>query len=101
MDKVNGSCMENMDPCPTFESMDTDPPNDSIVFLTTSRPTPRPETSEILSAVENPEAKISSYACLSVSAEAVCSVMMPFFNAFSITLSLFMPAPSSSISMKT
>ena len=43
-----------------LESIDTLPPRDSIVFLTTSSPTPRPETSEILSAVENPEAKINS-----------------------------------------
>ena len=66
IDNVNGNCIENRDPFPSTESTDTSPPKISIVFLTTSRPTPRPETLEMVSAVENPDAKINSYTCLSV-----------------------------------
>ena len=47
----------NRDPFPSTESTDTFPPNVSIVLLTTSKPTPRPDTLEIASAVEKPDSK--------------------------------------------
>ncbi|MNN73539.1 hypothetical protein D3C81_1896640 [compost metagenome] len=56
IDKVSGSCTENLVPLPGLDSTATTPPRDSILVLTTSRPTPRPEMSEILSAVLKPEA---------------------------------------------
>ena len=59
MDKVNGNCMEKVEPAPSSEEMLILPPKDSIVFLTTSKPTPRPEISEICYAVEKPLAIIN------------------------------------------
>src|SRR5699024_11472100 len=46
IDKVKGNCIEKVVPSPYFDSIDILPPNDSIVFFTTSKPTPRPEISE-------------------------------------------------------
>lgn len=54
------------------------PPNASIVVFTTSNPTPRPETSEITSAVEKPDAKISSLICFSDNVLADSFVTIPF-----------------------
>src|SRR5699024_6052042 len=60
IDKVKGNCIEKVVPSPYFDSIDILPPNDSIVFFTTSKPTPRPEISETSSAVENPLDNINS-----------------------------------------
>ena len=57
MDKVSGNCTEKIEPFPNSESIEIEPPNELIVLVTTSKPTPRPETSETFSAVENPEQK--------------------------------------------
>lgn len=90
-----------MDPTFSVDSIEILPPKDSIVVLTTSRPTPRPEISETTSAVENPEAKINSLICLSDKLSAASFVIIPFEIAFDNTFSRFIPAPSSSISIKT
>ena len=41
-------------PCPRWVAISTCPPRDSMVTRTASIPTPRPESSEIDSAVEMP-----------------------------------------------
>ncbi|CRZ41267.1 Uncharacterised protein [Vibrio cholerae] len=53
-------------PRPNSESTSICPPSSSMLRLTTSIPTPRPEMSETCSAVENPGAKIKLMICLSV-----------------------------------
>ena len=54
IDKVKGNWIINCVPTFSFELTETVPPNDSIVLLTTSSPTPRPDISETFSAVEKP-----------------------------------------------
>lgn len=53
------------------------------------------------SAVEKPDAKISSLICLSDKVEAISFETIPFEIALFNTLSRLIPAPSSSISMNT
>ncbi|MMZ61377.1 hypothetical protein D1872_235240 [compost metagenome] len=56
IDKVSGSCTEKLVPFPGVENIVTLPPSDVILDLTTSSPTPRPDTSEMTSAVLKPGA---------------------------------------------
>ena len=58
MERVSGSSMEIVVPWPRTESTVTSPRISWILLRTTSMPTPRPETSEIFSEVENPLAKM-------------------------------------------
>ena len=51
---VSGRLMVKVEPWPGFEVIEMRPPSAWIERLTTSMPTPRPEMSEILSAVEKP-----------------------------------------------
>src|SRR5690625_4616743 len=59
MDSVSGSWIENLLPFPCSEVMEISPPSDSILLLTTSNPTPRPDTSDISSVVLKPGDKMS------------------------------------------
>ena len=52
IDNVKGNWIEKIEPTFSVESIEILPPSDSMVVFTTSRPTPRPEISEIVSAVE-------------------------------------------------
>ena len=61
MASVNGSRIKNWDPSPGVEFSSTVPRNFSTPFFTTSMPTPRPETSVILSTVEKPGRKIKLF----------------------------------------
>ena len=56
---VSGSEIRIVVPKPSAERMSTVPPSAVMLRLTTSMPTPRPETSVTMSAVEKPGAKIS------------------------------------------
>ena len=67
-----------------------------MFFLTTSMPTPRPETSVTTSAVEKPGAKISAQTSSSV---IVSGASMPRSRALVSSLSRDRPRPSSRTSM--
>jgi len=68
-----------------------------MFLLTTSIPTPRPDTSDIASAVDSPAAKIRLYICLSVKLSVGDTI--PLSIALFKIISLGIPAPSSSISI--
>ena len=70
----------------------------SILVLTTSIPTPRPDTFVTFAAVENPGLKISPNASFSLIASASRSVMMPFSIDLDLSMSASKPLPSSTIS---
>ena len=55
---VSGRRTLTLMPKPSDDSISTDPPSAVMLRLTTSIPTPRPETSVTTSAVEKPGAKI-------------------------------------------
>ena len=63
MAKVSGKRMMKRVPCPVVEVTSTPPPSIRMLLRTTSSPTPRPETSLTVSAVENPGTKINSSTC--------------------------------------
>ena len=69
-----------------------------MFFLTTSMPTPRPDTSVICAAVEKPGAKISCHTSPSLS---VSGAAMPRSRALSRIRSRSRPAPSSITSTTT
>ena len=69
----------------------------STAVRTTSMPTPRPDRSEIDSAVENPGRKTSCTASTSLSEEARSAGISPRSTALARTRSVSMPAPSSLI----
>ena len=66
MARVRGSWMVNLVPAPGRLSASTRPFSFSIDFSTTSRPTPRPERSVTVRAVEKPSEKMSWTASLSL-----------------------------------
>ena len=68
MARVRGSWMMNLVPTPGTVSTSTRPFRRSMDFSTTSRPTPRPETSVTASAVEKPSEKMSWIASRSLTA---------------------------------
>ncbi len=57
MARVSGILMTKVVPLPTAERISTVPPIFSMLVLTTSMPTPRPETLVTLAAVEKPALK--------------------------------------------
>ena len=69
--------------------------------FTTSRPTPRPDTSVIFSAVEKLGLNNRSITSLSVIISACSGVIFPFSIAFCFTFSTSMPAPSSRTTILT
>ena len=70
--------MEKVEPSPSAESIELSLRGIRSLFLRRLYPTTRPEISEIVSAVENPEAMINSYACSFVRCSDSISDMMPF-----------------------
>ena len=60
MASVSGILMRNKVPCPSVLVKLTEPFKASTFFLTTSMPTPRPDSPVTCSAVEKPGKKISS-----------------------------------------
>ena len=90
----------NMVPAPGLLRTSTLPLNFSMLRLTTSMPTPRPDTLDILSAVENPGSKIIRHISSSFksrSSSLINPLSMPFFSIFS----RFSPLPSSSMMIHT
>ena len=75
--------------------IDTFPRSFSMLLLTTSIPTPLPDTSVTFSAVENPGAKIRGQISSSLIASTDSRSTIPELTAFAAIFSLFNPAPSS------
>ena len=84
-------------PRPRSDLSEIRPPISWILLRTTSMPTPRPEISEIVSAVENPGAMMRLLISSSVSVAS--GPISPRSRAFLSTRSELIPAPSSRISM--
>ena len=63
---VSGILMVKVVPWPCSEWMSTVPPISSILVLTTSMPTPRPDTAVTACAVENPGWKMNLATCASL-----------------------------------
>ena len=99
--RVSGRRIIKLLPSPSVVRISMLPPNASILVFTTSSPTPRPETSEITSAVEKLGRNKRSMISLSLIISACSSVIVPFVIAFCFTFSTLMPAPSSRTSITT
>jgi hypothetical protein len=98
---VSGIFMRTVVPVPGFDCTSTVPPIFSMLVLTTSMPTPRPETLVTFSAVENPGRKIRFTPSRSPMRAACSGVIRPFSTALRRILSPSRPPPSSEISMMT
>ena len=99
MASVSGILMVNVVPRPCSERMSTVPPISSIFVLTTSMPTPRPDTEVTLAAVEKPGWKMNFATWASLIRSTSESVAMPLSAAFLRMAAKFRPLPSSAISM--
>jgi len=99
MASVSGRTSLNFVPEPSVEVMRTRPRMASMFRFTTSIPTPRPEISVTLAAVEKPGAKMRPW--ISASLMPSAEVMRPFSIAFLTMAFLSRPRPSSVISMTT
>ena len=95
--RVRGSTMRVVVPWPLRDMISTWPPMPWMLRLTTSMPTPRPETSLTSLAVEKPGAKIS---CHTSSSLMVSETDRPLSRALASSLSRSRPAPSSITSMR-
>ena len=98
---VSGMVSRNVVPRPTVLVTSTEPPMDSIRVLTTSMPTPRPETLVTCSAVENPGRKIRLRMSRVVIVASCVWETRPRSSAFAAIFPGSMPAPSSLISRWT
>ncbi len=99
MASVSGSRMRMVEPLPRWLSTATVPRSPSIDRLTTSIPTPRPETLETARAVEKPGRKIRANSSLSESLASAST--SPRSRALARMAAGSSPAPSSWISMQT
>jgi len=93
MARVSGSTSRNVEPCPCTDETLTRPRMPSMLRLTTSMPTPRPEISVTRAAVEKPGRKISAWTSWSFS--SWFSATSPFSRALTRIRSRFRPRPSS------
>ena len=98
---VSGSLIINALPSPSFVLTSISPPSDSIFVLTTSRPTPLPDTSVTCFAVEKLGLNKRSIIYLSVMTSACSGVIVPFSIALSLIFSTSIPLPSSFTSITT
>ncbi|EKD83147.1 MAG: hypothetical protein ACD_39C00859G0001 [uncultured bacterium] len=101
MARVRGSLIRKEEPLPSSEMISTLPPRLSMLALTTSMPTPRPESSETCSAVDRPGRKTRFCFSLADKPRAFSTDSMPRSMAFAQTFSPSMPRPSSLTSMIT
>ena len=101
MARVSGSLMRKRDPRPGAESISILPPSRSRLVLTTSMPTPRPETSLTFSAVETPGRKMSAIFSRSDMVWSCSRVTMPLASEDDAIFSTARPLPSSAISITT
>ena len=97
--RVSGILTVNIVPWPWVLFRSMVPPIFSILVFTTSMPTPRPDTAEIVAAVENPARKMNRWIWPSVIPASSASVARPFDSTFALMRSTARPRPSSEISM--
>ncbi len=95
MARVSGILRVNLEPLPSIELMSTEPRSFSMFFLTTSIPTPLPDISVTVCAVEKPGSKISAKTSL-FDKESGDPFNIPLSCAFRKITSRGIPAPSSS-----
>ena len=96
---VSGILMMKLVPRPSIDFSSIVPPIFSMLVLTTSMPTPRPDTLVTASAVEKPALKMKFWICWSVRLATSASVVSPLAIAFALIFSAARPRPSSVISM--
>ena len=78
--RFRGTVMAKELPSPSLLRMERLPPTSSIMFLTTSSPTPLPEYSVTVSLVENPgESRISLICWISSPGPVIRLLSMAFF----------------------
>ncbi len=99
MARVSGILMTKVVPLPAAERISTVPPIFSMLVLTTSMPTPRPETLVTLAAVEKPALNTYCWICWSLICSSSDSLARPFCRIFALILSMARPRPSSLTSM--
>ena len=95
--KVRGSRIVNVEPCPGVEEISILPLSESIFLLTTSIPTPLPDTAVIFSAVDNPARKTnlnisSSLKCWPCSSKTTFYGLLQntlFIKPFAVVLNLY------------
>ena len=98
---VRGRRTINLEPSPSTLLTSTSPPSASILDFTTSRPTPRPDISEIFFAIEKLGIKRKSIISFWLKAAACSGVSRPRSIALFLTFSVSIPLPSSLTSMMT
>ncbi|OIQ66925.1 hypothetical protein GALL_515030 [mine drainage metagenome] len=98
MASVSGIFTVKVVPWPTVLFRSMVPPIFSMLVLTTSMPTPRPDTAEIVAAVEKPARKINLRIWPSVMPASSVSVARPFDSTLARIRSTARPRPSSEIS---
>ena len=99
--RVSGIRTRTVVPVPGTLPISTAPPIASMFVRTTSMPTPRPDTSVTVAAVENPGSKMY-WRTRSSGRSAACSALTsPLATAFFRTASTGIPPPSSRISTIT
>src|SRR4051812_28555324 len=101
MASVSGMRRRMTVPSPGCDSTSMVPPMDSMLVLTTSMPTPRPETLVTAAAVEKPGRKISCRTSVGLILARASWVSRPRSTALAPTLAGSMPAPSSATSTTT
>ena len=94
---VSGRLIVKVEPRPSRELIEIRPPSDWIDRRTTSIPTPRPEMSDTVAAVEKPGMKMM----LSISSSLITAsgAISPLVIALSRTRARLIPAPSSDTSI--
>ena len=99
MASVSGILMVKVVPRPAVVAMSIRPPMVSMLVLTTSMPTPRPETEVTAAAVENPAWKMNLATWASVIRSTSAWATSPRSTAFWRIAARLRPLPSSAISI--
>ena len=101
MARVSGILILKVVPMPASVLRSTVPPIRSTLVLTTSMPTPRPDTLLTLAAVEKPGLKMRLTISCSLILATCSAVTTPFSTALAARACASIPLPSSEISMLT
>ena len=96
---VSGILIVKLVPRPRSEAMSTAPPMSSMLVLTTSMPTPRPDTEVIAFAVEKPGWKMNFATWASLMRSSSASAASPRSRALRRIEAKSSPRPSSAISI--
>ncbi len=99
MARVSGIFMVNSVPAPGSLDRSMVPPMRSMLVLTTSMPTPRPDTAVTAAAVEKPGRKMKDWICWSVMPASSVSLANPLATILLRICATARPRPSSPTSM--